>query len=136
MTNSPDAAAVFERKARQSLAAAESEYVNGRFDTCANRCYYACFQAAVAALIRQGTAPPVGGRRARWGHDFVQAQFAAQFIDRRKIHSGAFRDTLSRMAILRHTADYPTEEDSETQGGRAVRRAREFVREVLGGVDM
>ena len=30
-------------KAVESLAGAESEYVNGRYNNCANRCYYACF---------------------------------------------------------------------------------------------
>ena len=36
-------------KAEESLAGAESEYVNGRYNNCANRCYYACFQAAIAS---------------------------------------------------------------------------------------
>ena len=30
-------------KAAESLAGAESEYVNGRYNNCSNRCYYACF---------------------------------------------------------------------------------------------
>jgi uncharacterized protein (UPF0332 family) len=65
---SPSAvAAVFGLKSFESLAAAESEYVNGRFNTCANRCYYACFQAAVAALARHGITPPGGA------HAFVRA---------------------------------------------------------------
>ncbi len=65
---------VYLAKARESLAGAESELANGRYNNCANRCYYACFQAAVAALVQHGIRPP-GGQRAAWGHAFVQAQF-------------------------------------------------------------
>jgi uncharacterized protein (UPF0332 family) len=31
---------VFAAKARESLSGAESEFVNGRYNNCANRCYY------------------------------------------------------------------------------------------------
>ena len=37
-------------KAEESLRGAESEYTQGRYNNTANRCYYACFQAAIAAL--------------------------------------------------------------------------------------
>ena len=44
----------FLNKSEESLAGAESEYANDRYDNCANRCYYACFQAAIAALLQAG----------------------------------------------------------------------------------
>lgn len=44
-------------KAIESLAGAESEYANKRYNNCANRCYYAMFQAAIAALIAAGIRP-------------------------------------------------------------------------------
>lgn len=50
--------AVYLDKATKSLAGAESEYANGQYDNCANRCYYACFQSAVHALLGAGMAPP------------------------------------------------------------------------------
>jgi uncharacterized protein (UPF0332 family) len=31
------------KKALESLAGAESEFANARYNNCANRCYYACF---------------------------------------------------------------------------------------------
>lgn len=37
-------------KARESLAGAESEFSNERYNNCANRAYYAVFQAAIVAL--------------------------------------------------------------------------------------
>ena len=41
-------------KALRSLQGAESEFANKRFDNAANRAYYACFQAALAALSNAG----------------------------------------------------------------------------------
>ena len=72
----------FLLKAERSLAGAASEHINERYDNTANRCYYAAFQAAIAALLRGGVRPtdPHTG----WGHDYVQAQFAEQLIRRRK----------------------------------------------------
>jgi uncharacterized protein (UPF0332 family) len=132
MTSSPGFVAVFLTKAAESLACAESEYVNGRFNTCANRCYYACFQAAVAALAGHSITPP-GGSRAQWAHGFVQAQFVTQLIDRRKVYPASVRDTLNRIGTLRRSADYTTDEVSQTQAERALRRARTFVQTIQGG---
>jgi uncharacterized protein (UPF0332 family) len=44
-------------KAIESLAGAESEFANRRYNNCANRCYYAMFQAAIAALMAAGIHP-------------------------------------------------------------------------------
>ena len=126
--------ASFELKAIESLASAESEYVNGRFNSCANRCYYACFQAAVAALARHGITPP-GGSRAQWAHGFVQAQFVTQLIDRHKVYPAELRDTLNRLATLRRTADYTIDDVGRQQAERALRRARTFVETITGGGD-
>jgi uncharacterized protein (UPF0332 family) len=51
---------LFLQKAEESLAGAASEFVNARYDNAANRCYYACFQAAISALTREGLQPPGG----------------------------------------------------------------------------
>jgi len=95
---------VFLGKAEESLAGAESEYANRRYNNCANRCYYACFQAAISALLRAGIHP--SGRSSDWGHDFVQAQFNGQLINRRKIYPSSLRDALRLTYALRETADY------------------------------
>jgi uncharacterized protein (UPF0332 family) len=44
-------------KARESFAGAESELIDGRFNNCARSVYYACFQAAIAALLEAGISP-------------------------------------------------------------------------------
>src|SRR3712207_2636739 len=94
----------FLAKAEQSLAGAERELADGRFDNCANRCYYACYQAAVAALRQAGVRPP--SQSGRWGHDFVQASFAGQLVNRRKLYSSDLRSVLARQLSLRQVADY------------------------------
>ena len=118
---------VFLAKAEESLAAAESEFANRRYNTCANRCYYACFQAAVAALLRAGVRSPRPDRR--WSHDYVQAQFA-QLSTRRKEYPTELRGVLLLQQTLRETADYETDHVSQTQATRALRRARTFVEAV------
>ena len=120
----------FLRKAEQSLAGAESELAAGRYDSCANRAYYACFQAAIAALTGIGVGP--SPRDQRWRHDAIQAQFVEQLINRRKHYSPVFRDTFERLVRLRHTADYRPDLVNAAQADRALRRAREFVESVQG----
>jgi hypothetical protein len=68
----------FLGKAEENLAAAESEFANRRYNSTPNRCYYACFQAAVYALLKEGIRPP--NRPEVWGDDFVQAQFNGLLI--------------------------------------------------------
>jgi uncharacterized protein (UPF0332 family) len=110
-------------KADESLAGAESEFANGRYDNCANRCYYACFQAAVAALQKAGITPD--GHN--WGHAFVQSRFSGQLVNRRKVYPAQHRDVLMRTLTLRQTADYAPDLVSQVEAARAVRRTRDFV---------
>jgi uncharacterized protein (UPF0332 family) len=114
---------IYLTKAQESLAGAESEFANGRYNNCANRCYYACFQAAIAALNRAGVTP-VGSS---WGHAFVQAQFVGELINRRHLYPAELRDTLARTLIVREQADYKLASVGQTQAARIVARARAFV---------
>lgn len=118
-------------KAQESLAGAESEFANGRYNNCANRSYYACFQAAIAALVQAGIQPRSPG--GQWGHDFVQAEFIGQLINRQKRYAPGIRDVLQRTATLRQIADYQPQHVTETQAARTLRRAREFVETITGG---
>ena len=122
---------VFLSKAEESLAGAESEFANERYHNCANRCYYACFQAAIAALIQADIGPR--SPRGQWGHDFVQAEFIGQLINRRKIYPASLRDVLERTYTLRQVADYQAEFVTERQAARALRRARQLVEVIAGG---
>lgn len=117
-----DAADVFLAKARESLAGAESEFRHGRYNNCANRCYYACLQGAIHALTRAGIKP----RNDQWSHSFVQAQFVGQLINRRKVFPASLRDILERAFAIRVTADYEAEQVNHLRAERILRSAREF----------
>lgn len=116
---------VYLLKAVASLAGAESEFANGRYDNCANRCYYAVFQAAIAALTHAGLTAERGGRT--WDHGFVQAEFIGRLINRQKVYPARLRQTLSQNRELRDRADYTTQLVSEAQARRALQRSRDFV---------
>ncbi|MDQ2831389.1 MAG: HEPN domain-containing protein [Chloroflexota bacterium] len=109
----------FLSKARESLAGAESEFVNARY----NSCYYACFQAAIHALMQAGIHP----NSDQWGHDFVQAQFVGLLINRRKIYPALLRDVLSRGIALRQIADYQTDGVGQTRAARMLKSTRDFL---------
>lgn len=112
-------------KAEENLASATSELVNGRHDACANRAYYACFQAAIVALVGAGIRPsnPDGN----WSHGFVQSQFAGRLVHRRKLYPTTLRDTLPRLEALREKADYEAILVSQAEAQRALERARAIV---------
>ncbi|MCL4544836.1 MAG: HEPN domain-containing protein [Chloroflexi bacterium] len=114
---------IFFSKATESFAGAQSEFVNGRFNNCANRCYYACFQAAIAALDKAGIQP----QGDQWNHRFVPAQFDGQLINRRKLYPTELRTTLSRVYALRQTADYEETSVTETEASRSLRRSQTFL---------
>src|SRR3954452_7137759 len=121
-----DSDTTFFEKAEESLAGAESEYANGRSNNSANRCYYACFQAAIYALIRAGIRPP--GASQEWGHGFVQAQFVGQLINRRKLYPTSVRNTLEQNYRLRAIADYHQQDHvTDVRAARAVSRTEAFV---------
>lgn len=64
---------IYLTKAVEDLAGARSEFANGRYNNCANRCYYDCFHAAAAALFAAGFAPQ--GARSLWSHEVLPALF-------------------------------------------------------------
>ncbi len=119
---------LFLAKATESLAGAESECARQRYNNCANRCYYTCFQAAIAALILTGIRP--SRAESQWRHSFVQAQFVGQLINRRKIYPSDLRTTLNESLALREKADYEPEHVNATRAVRILQRTRTFVEAV------
>ena len=119
----------FLHKARESLAGAEIEFANGWYNNCANRCYYACFQAAVVALQRAGIRP----RGDEWSHEFVPSQFDGLLINRRHLYPPQLRGTLGQTYLLRVKADYRQALVTQTEASRTLRRARTFVQTIQTG---
>lgn len=126
----PDADDIYLAKAAESLAAAEGELANARYNNSVNHSYYSCFQAAIHALRLNGVRPR--GAQDQWGHDFVQAQFVGLLINRHKLYPADLRQTLFRNLSLRHEADYGRTTVTQIEASRAVRRSRQFVDAVLG----
>lgn len=122
-----DLAEIYLAKALASLAGSESEFGYQRYDNVANRCYYACFQAAIAALVQAGIRPRSADG---WEHRFVQSQFVGQLINRRKWYSESLRETLLQLFTLRQAADYSSHQVSQVRAQRAVQRAQAFVRAI------
>jgi uncharacterized protein (UPF0332 family) len=120
---------VYLEKARENLESAESEFASGRYNSCASRCYYACFQAAVYALARAGIRPR--STPEEWGHNFVQAEFNGQLISRRKVYPAKLRTTLAENYAVRVTADYKRDHVTENKAARALRRTGDFLGAVV-----
>ncbi len=115
----------FLSKARQSLFGAQSEIANGRYDNGANRAYYACFQAAIAALEWADIRP--SGRSDMWTHTHVQSTFIGILINRRKKFPALLRGVLAKNQAVRDAADYQPDPINPMQAIRAVERAEQFV---------
>jgi uncharacterized protein (UPF0332 family) len=126
--SSMDEAHDYLAKAQESLAGAESELAHRRLNNCARSAYYACFQAAIAALLNEQILPR--SPEDLWGHDLVQARFAGQLIHRRSRHPATLRRTLTDLLGIRHKADYRVASVGQREAAQAVRRAQDFVREV------
>ena len=111
---------MFEQ-ARESLSAAEMCLAAGYINSAASRAYYAMFQAAQVAL------ETAGFQRASWSHPGIQATFATELIQRRKIYPTAFRNALDSGIVVRQAADYGRGGVSQKIAQRIVRRAEAFV---------
>jgi uncharacterized protein (UPF0332 family) len=90
-------------KAKNSYTGARACLDNAAFDSCVSRCYYAVFQAAIAALIKLTDFRPQGGE---WSHKTTQAEFNRRLVMRRKVFPGAIGRTLLTLIEWRHRADY------------------------------
>jgi uncharacterized protein (UPF0332 family) len=122
---------IYMAKAVESLEGAASELTNRRYQNSANRSYYACFQAAIQALQEAGLTPPAD--TTNWSHKAIQAAFAGQLIQRRKLYSSDLRSFLPVNYRLREAADYSDDFISVVQAERALRRARNFVEAIQEG---
>ncbi|MGE3271887.1 MAG: HEPN domain-containing protein [Chloroflexota bacterium] len=120
-----DRASLYLAKALESVAGAQDEFASARYNNSANRSYYACFQAAIAALYRAQVLPPGGGDE--WSHSFVAAQFDGMLINRRKLYSSDLRNVLARNHLVRLRADYEDDPVSQTEASRALRRTLAFI---------
>lgn len=115
-------------KATESLASAQADFAAVRYNSCANRVYYACFQAAIAALLSVGIQP--AKPRGEWSHEFVQSQFNGLLINRRKVYPVLLRRVLRDTIEVREKADYTVSLVSERVARRVLKQAQEFMQAI------
>ncbi len=116
---------VYLAQAEESLLGAISELEQGRYNKSANRAYYACFQAAIAALLHARLA--LRGGQSAWGHAFVQAECVGRLIHQRQPYPERLRQVLARHLTLRHVADDGPETVTYLHASLAVHRTRDFL---------
>lgn len=119
----------FLDKARESLEDARLAHAGGRYNSSANRSYYACFQAAVHALIAAGIV--ARGQDTHWNHGSIQGQFNGLLINRRHRYGTDLKQTLALNYDLRAAADYTDRAVTEIAALRALRRAERFVAAIV-----
>ena len=114
------------RKARESLASAQADVRGRRYNSAANRAYYAAFQAAVAALIHFR----VRKADTEWQHRFVSEEFSGKLITWRKVFEERYRETLNELFAVRIIGDYRDLDVSARKAREALRDAASFVESV------
>jgi uncharacterized protein (UPF0332 family) len=119
-------------KAQENLASCESELVQRRYNSCVRSAYYACFHAAIVALMQASVMPMAS--ETLWSHDRVQAQFVGRLIQRRKSYPARLRRTLLELLAMRHRADYRSVGITQREARQAVQRAQDFVQTITAYV--
>lgn len=120
---------IYLSKAKQSLRGAASELQQERYDNVANRAYYACFQAAVAALIA-AAAPVHTESGGIISHQAIHSEFAGLLIQRRKLYPTSLRNVLQDLLRERIIADYRAVAISSARAARVLRLCQTFVAEI------
>ena len=110
-------------KARESLASARADVRARRYNSAANRGYYATFQAAVAALIHAGIRPANDD----WGHRFVMSEFSGRLVMPRRKLPRRYRRTLNDLFDRRVRADYRLDNISRRGAEDSAERAAELI---------
>ena len=111
----------FLSKADENLKIAQISFEEKCYNACANRAYFAAFQAAIAALIHSDI------KRGKFDHKWVQAEFNERLIKRQKVYPGKLRAYLLKMQMLRNMSDYEHKKVSKTDASEQLRKAEEIV---------
>ncbi|MBI4236418.1 MAG: HEPN domain-containing protein [Chloroflexi bacterium] len=113
------------------MAGAEAEAGGRRYNNAANRLYYACFLAAVAALIQAGVNP----KREEWTHRAVHTEFQGVLINRRHVYDQSLRGFFRELWALRVQADYASQPVSAGTVDAMLLHGRSFVEQVKGVIE-
>jgi uncharacterized protein (UPF0332 family) len=110
-------------KAREALASCAADLAAGRYNSAANRAYYAAFQATIAALASIG----IEARGGDWSHRFVMQHFSVTLIRSRKVLPSRYRRRLDDVFAARLEADYTADPVAPRLAGAGATSARAIV---------
>ena len=111
-------------KAKRFVGAAKCCSERGFYDSCASRCYYAVYRAAIAALEDEGFGRP------HWNHGTLKRVFDRELIGRRGRFSVEHSDILSNCYYQRVIADYKGEHIAEEIAERLIPQVLSFIEAV------
>ena len=108
-------------KAEEALKAAELCCENGLYDSCASRCYYAMFWAAMAGLEH------IGYSSQEWSHSGLMNVFGREIVKKRHFVARKIAAHLRDGYHLRLSADYGRDLTGAKRARRALGHAQVFV---------
>ncbi len=111
----------FFSKAKENLKIAQISFDNECYNACANRAYFAAFQAAVAALADKDI------RNEKNDHAWVQSEFNLKLIKRKKIYPAKIKVYLLDMQQVRNIADYSPKNISKKLAREQLSQATEMI---------
>jgi hypothetical protein len=108
-------------KAQESSAGPLTEPAHRRLNNCARAAYYACLQAAIAALLSE----VICARNPAdlWGHDLARARPIGELIHRRKRYPATLRRTSTDLLGIWQKADYRVASMRQREASQAARQA-------------
>jgi hypothetical protein len=115
-------------KVVERLTSARIDVAAARDNSCANRAYDACVQAAVGARLAAGIRP--ASPRGTWRHACVQSPLNGLLIIRRKRYPAALRRVLRDTMAVREHADYTPASGSARVASRGLQAAQACVRAI------
>ena len=113
-------------KAKRFLGAARCCYEHGFYDSCASRCYYAVYRAAMVALENAGF------RRPHWNHGTLKRKFAEELVRKRELYEEKMNEHLNVCYEQRVIADYTDTWVSSKKAGDVMKRAAEVIERIEG----
>ena len=111
-------------KAKRFLGAAECCSERGFYDSCASRCYYAVYRAAIVALEDAGFGRP------HWNHGTLKRMFDREWIEKREQFSMEHSNLLRACYDQRVIADYKDEHVAEETVERLIPQGLTFIEAV------
>ncbi|OQX26281.1 MAG: hypothetical protein BWK80_11180 [Desulfobacteraceae bacterium IS3] len=111
----------FLNKAKENLKIAQLSFEHDCYNACANRAYFAAFQAAIAALAKEGV------QKGKNDHAYVQSEFNFRLIKRQKIYPAKLKAYLSDMQYVRNIADYSSDNVGKKLAREQILQAAEMI---------